>query len=169
MSTRRRPVVGLPIGSWRTHRHRNRSAHGLRRMRAAAAAAVLASALALGGCASVRNELGTANSSCYIGLPEAVAAVHHRGHLVGVRLVSVTSLAHRTPLLYAAARQAPGKTINQVCLVAFTGTFHNGAVDHPVGHATGHLAVVELGYPSKRLLATLIVRRLPLPFGHPHL
>lgn len=169
MSTGRRPGVGIPIGSWRTHQHGNRSPYGLRRMRAAAATAVLASALALGGCASVRNDLGTANSSCYIGLPKAVVAVHHHGHLVGVRLVTVTSLVHRSSLLYAAARQAPGKKVNQVCLVAFTGTFHHRAVERPLGHTHGHLAVVELGYPSKRLLATLIVRRLPLPFGHSHL
>lgn len=135
---------------------------------AAAVGAVVLGAAALAGCASVRNELGTSNSACYLALPEAVKAVHHHGHLAGVRLVSVVSLRHRAPLLYGAAHQARGARVSQVCLVAFTGTFRADEVEHPMGRPAGHLAVVELGYPSKRQLATLLVRRLPLPFGHPH-
>lgn len=137
------------------------------RLAAAVATAVLG-ATALAGCASVRNELGTANSACYLAFPEALKAVHHHGHLAGVRLVSVASLRHRAPLLYGAAHQAKGIPVSQVCLVAFTGTFRAGAVEHPIGRPGGRVAVVELGYPSKRQLATLLVRRLPLPFGHPH-
>lgn len=132
------------------------------------AAALLLGAAALGGCASVRNELGTANSACYISLPRAVTAVDHHGHLFGVRLVSVASLQHRAPLLYRAARSAPGKKVGQVCLVAFAGTFRSRGVERPVGEPAGRFAVVELAYPAKRLFATLLVRHPPLPFGHPH-
>lgn len=137
------------------------------RLAGVAAALALAAAL-LGGCASVRNELGTANSACYISLPRAVAAVHDHGHLFGVRLVNVASLQHRAPLLYRAARRAPGKKVGQVCLVAFAGTFRSAEVEDAAGNATGRLAVVELAYPAKRLFATLIVQHPPLPFGHSH-
>jgi hypothetical protein len=130
---------------------------------------LVAGAGVLGGCAAARSELGTANSNCYIGLPEGVAAVHHHGRLFGVRLVTVASLERRAPLLYRAARQAPGPKAAQVCLVAFTGAFDAAGVEHPFGRPTGHLAVVELEYPSKRLLGTLLLRHAPLPFGHPHL
>lgn len=155
-----------------SRRHRAAATHPLAarhpvRMGAVTAALLLAAA-ALGGCASARSELGTANSACYISLPQAVTAVHHRGHLYGVRLVSVASLQHRAPLLYRAARRAPGKKVGQVCLVAFTGTFKAKEVERPLGRTAGHLAVVELAYPSKRLLATLLAHHPPLPFGHPH-
>ncbi len=140
------------------------------RVRLATAALVLvAGAGALGGCAAARSELGTADSNCYISLPEGVAAVHHHGRLFGVRLVTVASLERRAPLLYRAARQAPGAKVGQVCLVAFTGAFDAAGVEHPIGGPRGHLAVVELEFPSKRLLGTLLLRHAPLPFGHPHL
>jgi hypothetical protein len=155
-------------GDGATRRGRRLRAGTGRRL-AAAAAALVVGAAALGGCASVRNELGTPDSLCYIALPKAVSAVHHHGHLFGVRLVTVASLEHRAPRLYRAARQAPGKKVGQVCLVAFSGTFLAGHVEHPVGRSSGRLAVVELGYPSKHLFATLLVRRFPLPFGHPHI
>lgn len=141
-----------------------------RRPRLGATAAALAVATStLAGCASARSELGTANAACYIGLADAVAAVHHRGHLYGVRLVTVSSLEHRAPLLYAAARSTAGTKVTQVCLVAFSGTFSAAEVTHPVGKSSGHVAVVELAYPSKHLFATLLARHPPLPFGHPHI
>lgn len=149
---RRTQTLGAATGRW---------------LRLAGAAAALVAGVALGGCASARNNLGTAGSTCYLGLPEAIGAVHHHGHLVGLRLVSVASLEQRAPRLYQAARRAPGKKVGQVCLVAFTGRFTASSVQHPIGRSRGHLAVVELGYPSKRVFATLLVRHAPFPFGDP--
>lgn len=131
------------------------------------AVAVMVMAAALGGCASVRNELGTANSDCYIAIPAAAGAVHHHGKLRGVRLVTVSSLRPRSSALYLAATTS--KRASQVCLIAFGGRFTDGGVSHPIGNETGHVAVVELDYPSRRLLATLIVTRTPVPFGHSHI
>lgn len=133
-----------------------------------ACAALLLGALGLGGCAAARNELGTASSDCYVDLAIASHAVHHSGHLRGVRLVSVASLRTHAPLLFDAA-DVHGKRLDQVCLVAFGGHFRAGGVERPIGKAAGNLAVVALGYPGRRLLATLLVKRLPLPFGHYHL
>jgi hypothetical protein len=139
---------------------------------AGVAIALVVGAAALGGCASARNELGTAESHCYIALPAAESAVHHRGVLHGVRLLTVTSLTSLKPrasLLYRAAKDAPGPKVTQVCLFAFGGDFKASDVEDPIGRNAGHLAVVELSYPGKRLLATLVARRVPLGFGHPHI
>lgn len=150
---------------------RRRSRRGLRflRTRTAIACGVLVlGALGLGGCASVRNDLGTVSSGCYVDLALASHAVHHHGRLRGVRLVPVASLRPHEPLLFDAA-EVRRKRLGQVCLVAFGGQFHSDLVDHPIGEPTGKLAVVELGYPNRKLLATLIVTRPPLAFGHSHL
>jgi hypothetical protein len=130
--------------------------------------ALLLGASALQGCAAVRNELGTAASNCYVDLAVASRAVHHEGKLRGVRLVSVPSLRAHAPLLYRAA-VARERRLSQVCLVAFGGRFDATRVERPIGEQTGVLAVVELGYPNRRLLATLLATRPPLPFGHYHL
>jgi hypothetical protein len=133
-----------------------------------ACAALVVSALGLGGCAAAREELGTASSGCFVDLALASHAVHAHGKLRGVRLVSVRSLRAHAPLLFDAA-QVEGKRLSQVCLVAFEGHFVARQVEQPIGASSGDLAVVELGYPRRRLLATLLVTRPPLPFGHPHI
>ena len=133
-----------------------------------ACAALVASALGLGGCAAAREELGTAASGCYVDLALASHAVHDHGKLRGVRLVSVRSLSAHAPLLFNAA-EVEGKRLSQVCLVAFGGHFAARQVERPIGAPLGDLAVVELGYPRRRLLATLLVTRPPLPFGHSHI
>ncbi|HVC14163.1 MAG TPA: hypothetical protein VND62_04810 [Acidimicrobiales bacterium] len=130
-------------------------------------AALVIGALGIGGCAAARNELGTASSSCYVDLARASHAVHHHGHLQGVRLVPVAWLRPHAPLLFDAAT-THGRRPGQVCLVAFGGRFRAGGVEHPVGHSSGNLAVVEVAYPGRTLLATLLVTRPPLPFGHFH-
>lgn len=132
------------------------------------AGAVLGGTL-VGGCTSGRSELGTGNSGCYVALPSAVTAVHDTGRLKGVRLVSVGALRSSATLLYRAARQAEGPKVERVCLVAFSGHFSSEGVEDPLGRAEGSLAVVELSYPDNRLLATLIVARPPLSFGHSHI
>lgn len=165
---RRRDVRGGRAGDARRAGRAARSKHRL----AGVAVALAVGAAALGGCASARNELGTAESPCYIELPAAVHAVHHRGALRGVRLVTVASLASLKPratLLYRAAKEAPGPKVTQVCLFAFGGRFKATDVQRPIGRKAGYLAVAELSYPGKRLLATLVARRAPLAFGHPHI
>ena len=133
-----------------------------------ACAALVASALGLGGCAAAREELGTAASGCFVDLALASHAVHDHGKLRGVRLVSVRSLSAHAPLLFNAA-EVEGKRLSQVCLVAYGGHFVARQVERPIGAPLGDLAVVELGYPRRRLLATLLVTRPPLPFGHSHI
>lgn len=135
---------------------------------ASIAAVVLAAGTVLAGCTSVRNDLGTRSSGCYVAIPAALGAVHHRGHLDGVRLVGVGALRAREPALYRAARDRAAPA-HQVCLVAFTGTYQATQVTAPIGRPSGRLAVVEVGYPGHDVFGTLIVRRPPLTFGHGHI
>ena len=147
-----------------------------RRRRARRASRLLAGMLALGlagplvtACSAVRNSLGTTNGACFVALPAANGAVGGHGRLIGVRLVQVSQLKTLSPKLYRAAVDAPGPKITQVCLVAFHGRFSAPGVRHPVGRPSGHLAIVEIEYPDKRQLATLILRRVPMSFGHNHI
>jgi hypothetical protein len=133
----------------------------------ALAGGVAASTLA--GCTSVRDDLGTASSGCYVALPIATSAVGDQGRLHGVRLVGVPSLRGGDSLLYRAAVSAPPPRVARVCLVAFTGQFQADGVAQPIGRSEGRVAVVELAYPDNRLLATLLIARPPLAFGHSHL
>jgi len=133
-----------------------------------AATATATVVLLLSGCTSVRNDLGTSSSVCYGSLPAATSAVHARGRLDGVRLVTVSSLKSSAPHLYRAAISSRGGTVSKVCLVAFSGDFRRDTVTRPIGRERGSLAVVELVYPGDRLLATLLVARPPLRFGHSH-
>ena len=159
------------LGARRLARRR-RLGRGVRRRSAVATrligtGVVAAAGLTLAGCATARNDLGTGQSGCYVALPAAVDAVQHHGHLRGVLLVSVGALRVRAPTLYGPAR-AGVPDDRQVCLVAFTGRFDATTVTDPVGRPSGGLAVVELGYPDHRVVATLLTRRQPFEFGHSH-
>jgi|GEM_PF-1512759 len=146
---------------------RSTAARGIRRAARSVGIGVACTVMAVGlaGCAAARSELGTVNSDCYIVLPTAFRAVHHHGKLDGVRLVPVTSLRSHARLLYDAATRS-GKRTGDVCLVAFRGDYLATSVVGHVGRTAGHVAVVELGYPGKRLFATLLLRRPPISFGH---
>jgi len=133
-----------------------------------AAALSVAGALGLVGCSTVRDDLGTTNSPCYIALPAAASAVHQRGHLDGVRLRSVRSLAG-DPLLDAAALGAPNPATDHVCLVAYSGSFDAESVDRPFGASAGREAIVVLTYPDNKLLGTVLTSKPGDHFGHPHL
>lgn len=142
-----------------------------RRSRLAVRGIVVAAALiavtSLAGCSSARSSLGTVDGGCFLALPAASAAVHHRGRLLGADLVGVGSLRHR-PLIYRTATEAPGPKVRQVCLVAFGGSFTSGTVERPAGHVAGRLAVVVVEYPHSRLLGTVVLSRAPVRFGHSH-
>ena len=139
-----------------------------------AQAALLAMALVAGGsvlsaCTAARNDLGTADSPCYVAIPAATAAIHTPKHLKGVALVDLAELRADDRQLYRAAAHTSGRPAQSVCLVAFTGHFQADQVTAPVGEPTGRLAVVALRYPDNRVLATLLVPHPPFAFGHSHI
>ena len=131
----------------------------------ALAVAGVAVAAVLGACTSVRTNLGTESSNCYLTLPTAVGAVHGQGHLVGMRLINTSALVKPVPALGT----PPGRAATQVCLVAFGGRFAAADVERPVGSPEGSVAVVETSYPAARVVATWLgpphagARRAQLP------
>ena len=129
---------------------------------AAATGPILALALLVTACGGPRNTLGTAASPCYRALPGAIDAVHHKGHLVGVRRVNTSTLQKRLP----ADQQLAAVRDQQLCVVAFVDDFHAGDVTGATNQAHGHYAVVALTLKSPRVVAAAIVDQLPTRFRH---
>lgn len=127
------------------------------------------SAVALVGCTAARDTLGTSASTCFEAIATAATAVHHRGTFAGVRLVSINSFGTDVQMR-AELRTLFGKTVHDVCVVSYRGTFTVGQVEHPLGPApadgVGHFAIVVVSKPQNRLLGTVLRRTQPLRFGH---
>jgi hypothetical protein len=132
-----------------------------RRLAALPAAVTITAALALSGCGGRGAGLGTTSSACFHALPPAVASLHHRGRLIGVRMVDTGRL--RDPGLRAAL--APRR---KLCLVAFSGGFGPGDVSGPIDQHSGEYVMVAVRPDGSAVLGSLIVPRLPLGFRHSH-
>ena len=121
----------------------------------------------LAGCITPRANLGTSDSSCYLAIPAATRAVHGHGRFLGVHLLTLRALRKESPHLY----QSLGTThplAQQVCVVAFAGSFVAGGVAAPKGEASGRTAVVVETIPSVTLVGTVIVAKPPFRLGHAH-
>jgi hypothetical protein len=127
-------------------------------MRARLLACALAGGLFLASCGARGAVLGPSSSPCFRSMPLAASTVLNTGHLVGVRLIDVGHLRH--PLTSSTA--LPSK----VCVVAFQGNFTAAAIGATEGRDHGPFAVVVVSTDGTRLLATVIVSRLPLDFRH---
>jgi hypothetical protein len=122
----------------------------------------------LAGCTSARSDLGTSDSSCYLALPSASKAVGPHSRLLGVHLFTLDVLHREAPRLFKSL--SPERPSQQrVCVLAFMGAFTTKSVSKPLGRPAGPVAVVVLKTPSNQLLGTVILRRLPLRFGHSHI
>jgi hypothetical protein len=123
---------------------------------------------ALSGCVSARNSLGTSDSPCYLDLPAAARAVGGHGHFLGIHLFSLAKLGALAPHLTENLSDAKS-TAAHVCVAAYEGTFTASQVAKPLGRSHGHLAVVVVDSSNQRLLATVIIAKPPIQFGHPHM
>jgi hypothetical protein len=125
--------------------------------------------VALVGCTSARDTLGTSASTCFEALATAGTAVHHRGTFAGVRLVSFNQFGTDVQLRKEFVTLF-GKNVHDVCVVSYRGTFTVGQVEHPLGPApaggVGHFAIVVVSKPQNRLLGTVLRPTQPLRFGH---
>jgi hypothetical protein len=135
--------------------------------RAGALVACALAVLCLSGCTSARSDLGTSDGACFLAVPTAVQAVGPHSRLLGVRLLSRASLRQLAPGLSAELPSA-GSSRDRICVLAFAGPFTAQTVAKPVGLPSGPVAVVVARSPSNGLIATVIVRRPPLHFGHSH-
>ena len=123
--------------------------------------------LLLAGCTSVRSNLGTSDSSCYLALPAATRSVGATSRLVGVHLTTVRTIAKDSSFLSTALGIGNGSA-KRACVFEFAGRFSKSSVSRARGRASGRFAVVVLTSPGNRLLGTVILRHPPLRFGHPH-
>jgi hypothetical protein len=173
-------VFGLlpPPESARARReYPRRRAHGRRRPWLRGPAALIVSiavtAAGLGACGAGRDALGTNAGPCFAALPVARHAVGGRGSLAGVRLVSVSSLTARSErALRELLDLLPVPPAHDVCLVAYSGSFTPGQVERPLGPppaaGAGRYAIVAVTTPKPKLLATFVVRHVPLNFRRTH-
>jgi hypothetical protein len=141
--------------------------HGAWRSCVSVVCGLVLAASVFAGCSSARVGLGTTDESCYLQLPTAAKAVGHHGHLEGIRKYTVSGLKGIAPRLYGfLVTQAP--RTQAVCLAGYTGTFTKGMVMKPQGHTVGKLAVVVVTSPGNKLLATVLLTKLPVRFAHTH-
>jgi hypothetical protein len=82
--------------------------------------------------------------------------------------MSVSTLKAKAPHLYADLSAGVAKP-GAVCVVAYTGTFDRDDVSKPFGHGSGKFAVVVTRSSSNSLVGTMIFKKAPLHFGHPHI
>ncbi|HWE69660.1 MAG TPA: hypothetical protein VG205_04825 [Acidimicrobiales bacterium] len=130
------------------------------------AACLLAAGL-IAGCTSARSDLGTSDSPCFLALPAATKAAGPHSRFSGVHLYTLASLQKKAPHLYQALSSEPASS-QRICAIAFSGTFTRTSVSHPLGLASGSVAVVVLKTPSNQLLGTVIFNHAPVRFGHTH-
>lgn len=154
-----------------TRRHDPVGAKPRRRATAALAGLVVAAGLLLGACTSPRNALGTPASRCFKVLPAARLAVHGKGHFTGVRYVTTADLVRSLHALHPALLGLPSGVAplrTEVCLVAYTGHFAASTVvrDWPARTRSGRLALVVVRARDGRVLATIVLAKLPLRFSH---
>jgi hypothetical protein len=128
-------------------------------------AAALVGSVALTACTAGHASLGTGSSPCYLALPKAADAVHHRGTLVGVRLISPSALNLRA-MNRELERRMHGQ-LHDACLVAYRGKFTSSNVERPIGPGrSGTYAVAVLTTSGDQLFATFVLNHAPLRFAH---
>ncbi|HSS08494.1 MAG TPA: hypothetical protein VLL25_01320 [Acidimicrobiales bacterium] len=136
--------------------------HRTKGWRARCAAALVAIAVLAGACGGARNSLGTTASPCFRAVPGAKEAVRSKGNLVGVRLVSTSTLQKRIPN----DQQLAAVRDRQLCVFAFHDDYHAGDVPGATNQDHGQYAVVALTIKSPKVVATFLLDRLPTRFRH---
>jgi hypothetical protein len=135
---------------------------------AAAGIGLAVGVVALGGCASAHNSLGTGSSTCFQALPSATQAVHGKGRFIGVRRVPLSQLRRppSTPPSSTSPEQSPNQSKRAVCVVAFQGNYGPGEVELETVQRSGNYAIVVVGEHGGKPLRAFVTNRLPLRFRH---
>ena len=95
--------------------------------------------LLLAGCTSVRSNLGTSDSPCYLALPAATRSVGATSRLVGVHLTTVRTIAKDSSFLAKTLGIGNGSA-KRACVFEFAGRFSKSSVSRAGGHASGRFA-----------------------------
>jgi hypothetical protein len=125
-------------------------------------------AAVLSSCTGPRSSLGTGDSSCFLDIPTAATAVHTQGRFIGIHRYSLSALKKSAPHLVRDL-DATHSTAAQMCVAAYEGHYTSAKVEKPIGRRkAGTVAVVAVDAANNHLLGTLIIKKAPLHFGHPH-
>jgi hypothetical protein len=124
-------------------------------------------AATLSGCTSPspKSAIGPSASPCFRTLPTALAAVGHRGHFLGVRLLSMKavdfSLRHHYEAELPKSRAAAA---TMLCVVGYQGPFVATSVESPwpQGRKSGRDALVLVDLANGRVVAVVLLRRTPV-------
>jgi hypothetical protein len=124
-------------------------------------------AVALSGCTSPspKSAIGPSASPCFRTLPTALAAVGHRGHFLGVRLLSMKSVDlslrrhHEAELPNSRAA-----TATMLCVVGYQGPFKAKSVElpWPRGRRSADDALVLVDLSNGRVVAVVLLKKTPL-------
>lgn len=137
-----------------------------RRAQAAVGGALVAFSLLASACTSPKDTLGTDVSPCFRALAVAAQAVHRHGHFSGVRYLPASALGVDLVRTHQRRDVPPELTglKNAVCAVAYTGSFSKTSVSKgwSLTSAVGHFALVVVSAKQNQLLATIVLKRLPL-------
>jgi hypothetical protein len=124
-------------------------------------------AATLSGCTSPspKSAIGPSASPCFRTLPTALAAVGHRGHFLGVKLLSMKevdfSLKHHREAELPKSRAA-GATM--LCVVGYQGPFRAKAVElpWPPKRRSADNALVLVNLANGRVIAVVLLKKTPL-------
>ena len=125
-------------------------------------------AVVLAGCTSAKSAIGPSASPCFRTLPTAGAAVGHRGHFLGVRLLSMKvvdlDLRHHHDAELPGSR-AVATTL--LCVVGYHGPFQAKSVESPLprGRTSGNFALVLINLARDRVIAVVLLPKAPLHIG----
>jgi uncharacterized protein (TIRG00374 family) len=129
-------------------------------------AAAVVGSVALSSCTAGHASLGTGSSPCYLALPRAADAVHHKGTLVGVLLVLPSDLDHHPATRQELQSRMHGP-LHNACLVAYRGKFTSSNVERPIAPGkSGPYAIAVVTPSGNELLATFVLTHSPLRFMH---
>jgi hypothetical protein len=129
--------------------------------------ALTLTAVTLASCSSPspKSAIGPSASPCFRTLPTALAAVGHKGHFLGVRLLSVKVVDsdlrhHHQPALPRS--RATDATL--LCVVGYRGPFQAKSVElpWPRGRTSGSDALVLVELASGRVIAVVLLPKTPL-------
>ena len=123
-------------------------------------------AVALAGCTSPRDLLGSSSSPCFRALPVAARALRGAGHYAGVRYLSPKALAEMVDAEGSQVeRRAFGATRTAVCAVAYQGSFITSRITGAVSeHASGSFALVIVAAQPDTVIGVIIERTPSLRF-----
>jgi hypothetical protein len=134
--------------------------YGAHRLLATLVPVAIGTAL-LAGCGAPHPGVSNGSvSACYRAIPIAKAAVHDQhATMIGVHRIPVDKLRAHVPAF--AQTDLASEDDNQVCAVAFKGTFAPGEVDLAPTGEQGSYAVVLVSSRNSNLIGSAVLTHLP--------